>query len=188
MREGLRPGVQIHSVCGHCYNLNSCGLSYFSVATCALNPGLEVIKLEYRLRFKLKGNDWLLADMSVCKQPIIALYFESENGSSFITSRPGPVLTVLMRLTFFPKFWRPLDPLSLCGSAHAYCSFHYLNCHFFHFSFCSICGLCQCQQNTSAFNFIELLFFCFWCRTYQGFQPLSLIHRCLWLVLISEPR
>ena len=26
-------------------------------------PGLEVIKLEYSLRLKIKRNDWLLADM-----------------------------------------------------------------------------------------------------------------------------
>ena len=39
-------------------------------------PGLEVIKLEFILRRKIK-------------QPIIALYFESETKSSFITSRPG---------------------------------------------------------------------------------------------------
>ena len=42
-------------------------------------PGLEVIKLELILRLKLKRNDWLLAD----KQPIIALYFESENELKF---------------------------------------------------------------------------------------------------------
>ena len=42
-------------------------------------PGLEVIKLEFILRLKIKSNDWLLADTCVCKQPIIALYFESEN-------------------------------------------------------------------------------------------------------------
>ena len=42
------------------------------------NPGLEVIKLEFILKLKIKGNDWLLAD-SVLKQPIIALYFEFEN-------------------------------------------------------------------------------------------------------------
>ena len=41
--------------------------------------GLEVIKLEYRPRLKIKRNDWLLA----CKQPIIALYFESENELKF---------------------------------------------------------------------------------------------------------
>ena len=29
----------------------------------SLSPGLEVIKLEYSLRLKIKRNDWLLADM-----------------------------------------------------------------------------------------------------------------------------
>ena len=45
------------------------------------SPGLEVIKLEFILRLKIKRNDWLFADMCpllVRKQPIIALYFESE--------------------------------------------------------------------------------------------------------------
>ena len=37
-------------------------------------PGLEVIKLEYRLKIK-----------RVSKQPIIALYFESENELNFFT-------------------------------------------------------------------------------------------------------
>ena len=42
--------------------------------------GLEVIKLEYRLRLKIKPNDWLLADTCpVHKPPIIAFYFQSEN-------------------------------------------------------------------------------------------------------------
>ena len=31
-------------------------------APCNLNPGLEVIKLEFILRLKIKRNDWLLAD------------------------------------------------------------------------------------------------------------------------------
>ena len=59
-------------------------------------PGLEVIKLEFILRLKMKRNDWLLADTSSqsfahhCrKQPIIALYFESE------TESQGPVLNSL---------------------------------------------------------------------------------------------
>ena len=42
-------------------------------------------KLEYSLRLKIKRNDWLLADTRtpVCKQPIIALYFESKNEPKF---------------------------------------------------------------------------------------------------------
>ena len=45
-------------------------------------PGLEVIKLEYNLKLKIKCNDWLLAD-TCPKQPIIALYFEFENELKF---------------------------------------------------------------------------------------------------------
>ena len=52
------------------------------------SPDLEVIKLEFILRLKIKRNDW----MRVRKQPIIALYFESEPYSSFITSRPELLL------------------------------------------------------------------------------------------------
>ena len=53
---------------------------------------LEVIKLEFSLRLKIKDNDWLLADTSamigclrtrVRKQPIIVLYFESETELKF---------------------------------------------------------------------------------------------------------
>ena len=48
-------------------------------------PGLEVIKLEFILKLKIKCNDWLLAESAmigclwtrVRKQPTIALYFES---------------------------------------------------------------------------------------------------------------
>ena len=39
-------------------------------------------KLEYVLKLKIKRNDWLLATR-VRKQPIIALYFESENELKF---------------------------------------------------------------------------------------------------------
>ena len=46
-----------------------------------VQPGPEVIKLEYRLKLKIKHNDWLLVD--TCKQPIIALYFEFENELKF---------------------------------------------------------------------------------------------------------
>ena len=40
--------------------------------------GLKVIKLELILRLKIKRNDWL-----VRKQPIIALYFESDTVLKF---------------------------------------------------------------------------------------------------------
>ena len=47
--------------------------------------GLEVIKLEFILRLKTKRNDGLLAHgwTPVRKQPIIALYFESETVFKF---------------------------------------------------------------------------------------------------------
>ena len=45
-------------------------------------PGLELIKLEFILRLKIKCNDWLLAEC-VSMQPIIVLYFESENELKF---------------------------------------------------------------------------------------------------------
>ena len=45
--------------------------------------GLEVIKLEYSLKVKIKCNDWLLAD-TCRKQPIIVLYFEFENELQFL--------------------------------------------------------------------------------------------------------
>ena len=44
--------------------------------------GLEVIKLEYNLRLKIKRNDWLLAD--TCPQVANhCSYFESENKIKF---------------------------------------------------------------------------------------------------------
>ena len=43
----------------------------------ALKTGLEVVELRYSPRLKIKRNDWLLGD--TCKQPILALYFESQN-------------------------------------------------------------------------------------------------------------
>ena len=39
--------------------------------------GIEVIKLEFILRLKIKRNDWLLAD-TCQRQQIIALYIECE--------------------------------------------------------------------------------------------------------------
>ena len=45
-------------------------------------PGLEVINLEFILRLKIKHIDWLLRT-HVRKQPIIALYFESQTVLKF---------------------------------------------------------------------------------------------------------
>ena len=65
-------------------------------------PGLEVIKLQYILRLKIKLNDWQLADTCVCKRPIIALYFESVNELKFYnleTRLPSPRL--MTAINFF---------------------------------------------------------------------------------------
>ena len=53
------------------------------------SSSLEVIKLEYSLKLRIKRNDRLLV-ASFRKQPIVALYFEFENELKFITSGPGP--------------------------------------------------------------------------------------------------
>ena len=45
-----------------------------------LDPGREVINLEYSLKFKIKRNDW---PTYVRKQPIVSLYFEFENELKF---------------------------------------------------------------------------------------------------------
>ena len=60
---------------------------YFSLY--ASKSGLEVIKLEYSLKLKIKHNDWLSK-----KQPIIALYFEFENELKFCNSRPGAIISL----------------------------------------------------------------------------------------------
>ena len=67
----------------------------------SLGPDPEVIKLEYSLKLKIKCDDWLLADtcpqaanhcalLRVCKQPIIALYFEFMNKLNFYNLRARP--------------------------------------------------------------------------------------------------
>ena len=59
--------------------------------------GLEVIKLEFILRLKIKRNDWLLADVrkhqSLCFILSLRLY------SSLITSRPDMGPNCLQRLS-----------------------------------------------------------------------------------------
>ena len=47
-----------------------------------VRPGLEVIKLEFILRLKIKRNDGCLRTR-VRKQPIIVLYFEFETVLTF---------------------------------------------------------------------------------------------------------
>ena len=72
--------------------------NYRGVKPFGSKSGPEVIKLEYSLKLKIKGNDWLLADMCpqacVHKQPIIVLYFESENELKFynLGARPHILL------------------------------------------------------------------------------------------------
>ena len=56
--------------------------------------GLEVKNLEFSLRLKIKRNDWLLADTRVRKQPIIALYFESETVIKFYNLEARALLTM----------------------------------------------------------------------------------------------
>ena len=45
--------------------------------------GLEAINHEYNLKLKIKRNDWLLAEATRPQEPIIALYFDSENELKF---------------------------------------------------------------------------------------------------------
>ena len=54
-----------------------------------IHSGLEVIKLEFSLKLKIKRNDWLLA--GTYPQAALSLRFilSLRLNSSFITSRPG---------------------------------------------------------------------------------------------------
>ena len=56
--------------------------------TAAAVPGLEVIKLQFSLKLKIKHNDWLLGDVSASSQSLRFILSLRMN-SSFITSRPG---------------------------------------------------------------------------------------------------
>ena len=51
--------------------------------------GLEVIKLEYSLKLKIKHNDWLLVAPCLQAANHCALFLSLKMNSSFITSRPG---------------------------------------------------------------------------------------------------
>ena len=55
-------------------------------------PGVEVIKLEFILKLKIKRNDWLLADNCLQAANCYALFLSLRLYSSFITSRLGPIL------------------------------------------------------------------------------------------------
>ena len=64
-------------------------------------PGLEVIKLEFILRLKKSAMIGCLRTR-VRKQPIIALYFESETGSTYhYQSKVGQVVTYTHSVTNF---------------------------------------------------------------------------------------
>ena len=64
-------------------------------------PGLEVIKLEYSLRLKIKRNDWMLADTSASSQSLRFILSLRMN-SSFITSRPDLDSNCLILMLQFP--------------------------------------------------------------------------------------
>ena len=68
-------------------NNMSCSRHSRPLSTICRIPALEVVKLQFILKLKIKRNDWLLADASNQSMRFILslrLY------SSFITSRPGP--------------------------------------------------------------------------------------------------
>ena len=55
------------------------------------SPGLDVIKLEFILRLKIKRNDWLLADTCVSAiSQSLRFILSLRMNSCFISSRPGP--------------------------------------------------------------------------------------------------
>ena len=59
-----------------------------------VGSGLEVIKLEYSLKLKIKHNDWLLADsQSLCFILSLRLY------SNFISSGPDLALSCSQRFS-----------------------------------------------------------------------------------------
>ena len=43
--------------------INAAKAAHFHVSLNTLRPGLEVIKLEFVLKLKIKCKDWMLADM-----------------------------------------------------------------------------------------------------------------------------
>ena len=101
--------------------------------------GLEVIKLEYSLRLKIKRNDWLLA-VTCRKQPIIALYFESENELMFpgfpIYKGLNSIVLVLQRLDFVLALLDHWDaPASRVYFDGSMCLGTFLQMPFLNFSF-----------------------------------------------------
>ena len=69
-----------------------------------LSSGLEIIKLEYSLKLKIKRNDWL---------PIIVLYFEFENELNFYNLKAWHVNFLLPGVVcryFFQRVWTCIRP------------------------------------------------------------------------------
>ena len=65
-----------------------------------MRPGLEVIKLEFILRLKIKHNDGCLWTR-VRKQPIIVLYFEFETVLMFYNLEARASTVCLKKSTLF---------------------------------------------------------------------------------------
>ena len=82
------------------------------VSVQTMRSGLEVIKLKYSLRLKIKHNDWLLADTCPQATNHCDLFFGLRMNSSFITTRPGLLDTTntSIFLTFDQMHWK----LMLC--------------------------------------------------------------------------
>ena len=73
--------------------------------------GLEVMKLEFILKLKIKRNVWLLADMCQQATKLLRFILSLRLYSSCITSRPGCfTLTVYLIETPFNTFANGADP------------------------------------------------------------------------------
>ena len=119
-----------------------------------MTSGLEVIKLEYSLRLKIKRNDWLLVDTCPQATNHCDLFFGLRMNSSFIITRPGLLDTTNMSifLTFDQMPWK-LMFLSYCivcslqPSGHVLrkgCPLGSLVCDVF-LCFCHCAIWCTCQ-------------------------------------------
>ena len=60
---------------GNLTRLTQCNLNFTSVW-----PGLEVIKLEFILRLKIKRNEWLLADTAVIFESFLTYIVKFRSG------------------------------------------------------------------------------------------------------------
>ena len=91
-------------------------LSHCSRVTQAIAvwPGLEVIKLEFFFRLKIKRHDWLLADTcphAVRTQPIIGLYFDSETVLKFYNLEAWLCLLWFPPILALTNVWWPISAL-----------------------------------------------------------------------------